>query len=364
MKRAWIAVLAVLLLAVAVCGADIYDTQKAALPLTELDRSISGEPRELLGNRSPSDSGSFVSGMTDVLADSLSDMTGYLREGVSTCAEVLLLTVLCAAFSSVDNRKLSAAVLLAGACGVCLCLFGSVRTMVRLGQETVAEYEAFSEALLPVVSAASAASGAATASAAIYAVSVFFFHLLMRLIQSLLLPILTAIPALSACDAALGQTRLSGIKETLCGFVKGSLKGILIVFTGFLTVTGVTSGSVDAAALKAAKFGISTAVPIVGGIAADASDSVLAGVRLLRDSIGTFGMLAAVAIGITPFLRIGAQYLLLKGTSALCAVTGAKELSALVRDGAAVMGFLAAITGVCALFVFLSVICFLKGFVL
>ena len=43
-----------------------------------------------------------------------------------------------------------------------------------------------------------------------------------------------------------------------------------------MSITGVISGTVDAAALKAAKIGISGAVPVVGNIFADATETIVA----------------------------------------------------------------------------------------
>ena len=57
---------------------------------------------------------------------------------------------------------------------------------------------------------------------------------------------------------------------------------LLLAFVGYLTASGAIAGSVDAAAVKTAKLAISRAIPVVGGILADASETVLAGAGGLR----------------------------------------------------------------------------------
>lgn len=76
--------------------------------------------------------------------------------------------------------------------------------------------------------------------------------------------------------------------------VSWSLKTILTVFTTYMTVTGVVSGTTDAAALKATKVTISSVVPVVGGILSDASEAVLVSAGLMKNAAGIYGILAVL----------------------------------------------------------------------
>lgn len=142
--------------------------------------------------------------------------------------------------------------------------------------------------------------------------------------------------------------------------ISKSLRVVLFVFTGYLTVTGVISGSADAAAVRATKAAVSGMVPVVGSILSDASETLLASASALKSSMGVFGMLAVLAICLTPFLKIGAQYLLLKGTAAVSGTIGMPQQVKLVKHAATAMGYLLAMTGACALMLLISVVCFLK----
>jgi stage III sporulation protein AE len=125
-------------------------------------------------------------------------------------------------------------------------------------------------------------------------------------------------------------------------------------------ITGVVSGSADAAALKAAKLTFSGVVPVVGGILSDASEAVLVGAGLVKNAVGVYGLLAVLAIWIGPFIKIGAQYLLLKMTHALCGAFSADTAGKLIQDFSTAMGLLLAATAaICVLFL-VSIICFMK----
>ena len=140
-----------------------------------------------------------------------------------------------------------------------------------------------------------------------------------------------------------------------------SLKTILYVFTGYLGITGVVNGSADALAVKAAKIAISGAVPVVGSLISDASETILVSAGIMKNAAGIYGIFATLSILMGPFLRVGAQYLMLKLTAGLSSVFGVKEASGLIEDFSGAMGFLFAITGTICILLFLSTVCFMKG---
>ena len=144
-------------------------------------------------------------------------------------------------------------------------------------------------------------------------------------------------------------------------FVTWCLKTILIVYTSYMGITGVISGTTDAAALKAARLTISTVVPVVGGILSDASEAVLVSVGTMKNAAGVYGILAAAAILLDPFLKIGAHYLMLKGAGAVCTLLDPKGIGGLLDIFSAAMGLILAMAGTCCLLLLISTVCFMRG---
>ena len=138
--------------------------------------------------------------------------------------------------------------------------------------------------------------------------------------------------------------------------MKLSIMRCLYIFTGYLSITGVVSGSTDAAAMKATKLTISGMVPVVGGILSNAAETVLAGAGILKGTIGVFGMLAVLAMCIHPFLQLGIQYLLYKLTAFLSAAVGAASLCKLIDGLGGVFGLVLGMTGACGMLLLVSVL--------
>ena len=140
-----------------------------------------------------------------------------------------------------------------------------------------------------------------------------------------------------------------------------TLKVSIYLFTGYLGITKVISGSTDAAALKATKMTISGMVPVVGGMISDASETIILSIGIMKNTAGVYGVLAILSICIVPFMMIGIQCGLLKLTEGICGLFGVKPIMGIIHDFTFCMDFLLAITGTVCILLMVSTVCFMKG---
>ena len=143
--------------------------------------------------------------------------------------------------------------------------------------------------------------------------------------------------------------------------ISWSLKTLLTIFTTYISITGVVSGTTDAATLKATKVTISSFVPVVGSILSDASEAVLVSVGLAKNAAGIYGIFAILALFLEPFMRIGLHYLLLKTVCGICGILGSKRICDLIGDFSTAMGLLLAMTGTVCILLLIATVCFMKG---
>lgn len=307
----------------------------------------------------PRDTGNFWSGLLEIITKGITLVRPDLREAGRTCisvfAVVFLVTIL-HSFPGNSGRSGD----LAGTVAVAALLLQSSNSLIRLAGDTITELTNYGKLLIPVMTTALAAQGGITASAALYAGTVAFTTLLSGLIIRVLLPMVYVYLALITANAAIGEEMLKRLRDTVKQLMVWTLRTILYVFTGFMGITGVVSGTTDAAALKATKLTISGMVPVVGNILSDASEAILVSAGIVKNAAGIYGILAILAVFLGPFLRIGAQYLVLKVTSALCGMFDNKAVNGLVQDYSGALGLLLAMTGAVCLLLLISTVCFLR----
>lgn len=310
--------------------------------------------------RMPDSTDSFGKGLQELLQEGICLLQPELKEAMGICSGILVSAVL---FSivSVLSDKVKGTVSIAGAAVIATGLFRNTNALIGYACEAVWEICEYGKLLCPVMTTALAAQGGITTSTALYSGTMAFITLLSMLVSRIFLPMIRLFLVFSAAHCALGEETLKRIADAIKGLQGWILKTMLIVFTTYLSLTGVVSGATDAAALKAAKVTISSAVPVVGGILSDASESILVSMSLMKNAAGIYGILAALAVFLGPFIKVGAQYMLLKITAALCGLFGDKRICALVCDFSTALGLLLAMVASGCLLVLISTICFMKG---
>lgn len=308
----------------------------------------------------PDKTGNFGEGLNKLIQNAMPILQPNLVEASGVCVS-LIATVLLVSFVQTVSEQTSKTGELTGAAMICVFLLKNTNAMISLGSKTVFELSEYEKILLPVLASAIAAQGGITSAATLYAGTMLFITLLGRIISSVFIPALYLFLASSAANSVTGEGSLAKVKDILKGAVSWSLKIIITVFTSYIGISGVVSGTTDAATLKATKVTIASLVPIVGGILSEASEAVLVGAGLIRNSVGLYGIFAILSIYAEPFITIGVQYLALKYTAVLCSIFGSKKMSGLIDDFSAAMGMLLAMTGSMCVMLLVSSICFLKG---
>ena len=296
-------------------------------------------------------------GLSNLLADGAAQAGELRRASLSTALKLMAVVLLCALAQGVQPQGEGLQpVTIAGALAVTALTMTDMAAMIGLGRETLGRMSAFSDLLLPVVAVLTAATGGISGAAVRQSATVLFSQLLLTAMDRLLLPLVYAYVAVSCAHAAVGNPGLERLAGLLKGAATALLTGLLLAFVGYLTASGAIAGSVDAAAVKAAKLAISRAIPVVGGVLADASESVLAGAGALRGTVGAAGLIVVLAICLGPFLRLALQYLVYKGTGALCAAVAQPRLSKLIDAIGGAFGLVLGMTGAGALILLVSLV--------
>lgn len=344
MKRLFFIIIIVLLLATPVHGIEfeaplVPDSGKAYMP---------------------DDTQSFGAGLWSIIKEAISHAKPSISSAGVICLSVISSVILSSIVKTLPGNS-AKMVALIGALFIGYLLLKPSNTLINLGADTIRELSDYGKLLFPVLTAALAASGGVSRSAALYTAAVAFNSVLSSIIASIIIPMTYIFLCVSVASAAINEKVLDKIKTFFKWLITWVLKIVLYGFSGFMGITGVISGSADAAAIKATKLTISGVVPVVGGILSDASETVLVSAGIVKSSVGVYGLLAVIAIWIGPFLKIGAQYLLLKLTGVICETFAVEHECKLIQDFASAMGLLLAMTGTICLLLLISIVCFMKG---
>ena len=82
---------------------------------------------------------------------------------------------------------------------------------------------------------------------------------------------------------------------------------------------------------------------------------------MLRNAVGVFGMLAVLCVCLTPFLRLGVQYLAYKAAAALSGLVAGKRLQELISGIGSAFAMIMGLVGAGAMMLFFSLIASVKA---
>lgn len=309
----------------------------------------------------PEEADSFPEGLWNVLREGMKVLSPSFSEGMRCCLRVLCVLLLTGLVSTLAPGISAKTVELASVAAVAALLLEPSASLIGLGLETAESIREYGKLLLPVLASAVAARGGISSASALYVGTAVFDTVLSTLVSHLLVPMVWMYLALSVACAAVGERTLQRLRDLIHWTMEWTLKLTLYTFTGYMAITGAVSGTADAAAAKAAKIAISGAVPVVGGILADAADTVLLSASVLGSGAGVTGILAVLAIFWTPVLRIGIRYLLLKLTGAVGEALEGGSAADLVSHVGGALGMVMALVSTQAVLLLVSAVCFLKG---
>lgn len=354
--RTWgLALLLILALAAPASAADVTAAQAEALDTEALEEMTEGYlDLDLTGDID------LNAGLSSLFDQGQAQFGGILRKAVRSGVLLVVIILLCG-LSDALQEGLSAAggagldlASMVGALGIAAVSAADLNALIGLGKELIQQLSAFSNLLMPTVAAAVAACGAPAGAAARQMATLLFSNVLMTVIDRLLMPLVYAYVAASAAYAAVGNDGLKRIADLLRWVVTTVLTGLLLAFTGYLTIAGAAAGSADAMAVKATKMAISSMVPVVGGILSDATETVLAGAGILRSTLGVFGTLGILAFCLIPFLTLGIHYLVYKVVAVLAATLARGRVAGLISSLGGAFGLVLGMAGACALLLLIS----------
>ncbi len=280
----------------------------------------------------------------------------FITSSVRSLSKMLIVIMLggiCAGFQKNSDLPV---VTIATALAMTSVLFSDLQGILFLCTQTLEQISIFSNTMLPVMAGAITLSGAPITASATQSITMLALSLIIDFISSVLVPVICAYIAIITVNAALSHDLLDNLGQFIKWITTGSLKLILTIFIAYLSISGAISGSVDAVALKTAKFAVSGSVPVVGGIISDATESMLAGMVTIKNSLGIIGLLGVVAICIIPFLQVGINYLIFKAGTAAFSPICSPPIRKLMTGIGDSLGLMLGMLGTCSAILFFELV--------
>lgn len=317
---------------------EIIKEQFGQLDFSELQtilRKDAATGSALLGNFSPETIAEDLSAGkaildTEVLIGGIRDLFLYeVRSALVLGAEIIAVAVIIGLLRSfsdtMEERTVSNLGMLVSACfiiGLCLnsftLTFGLCRDTIRILTSTM-------QILMPVLITLLISSGGIASGSLLNPIILSSVTALNTILDRVILPAVF----ISTVFFLVNSLTEKDYVHRLAVFIRNAATfscGICVtIFTGVTALQGVVSESADGILLDTARFSMSNFVPIVGGFASDSVDMALSCFRLIRGSVGIFGVMILLAVLLTPMIKLLAIAVIYKITAVITEPLGSRE---------------------------------------
>lgn len=128
------------------------------------------------------------------------------------------------------------------------------------------------------------------------------------------------------------KIQLTRLVSLIKQIVSWSLGIILTIFIIAVSIQGSLGAVIDGATQKAAKFAISTFIPIVGKTLSDAADTVIGCTLMIKNAAGIGVMTGILLICVLPLIKIIALAGLFKAAGALLEPISESRITNCIND--------------------------------
>ena len=183
------------------------------------------------------------------------------------------------------------------------------------------------------------------------------------LIKTIILPALFASTMLSLINCLTEKNYVNQLSRLIRNAALIVTGLILAILSGIFSVQGLLTDTSDGLLINAARYSLSTFIPIVGGFTADTVDLFLRCMRSIKGIVGVFGILMLVLLTLVPLLKMLACALIYKLTAAVTEpVTDSKIPTGLSDMGNCLISMTAIVFFTALLFIiFISIIVGIGG---
>lgn len=254
-------------------------------------------------------------------------------------AVILAVSLLCGILNSAKNgfldSTMSDIIEFVGFISVGAVILSCLVSVLSAGFTAITQMKRQMEIVYPILLTLMAASGGAV-SAAVYRPAVAFMSgAIAELFTAIILPSAVVVIVLAFVGNLSSDYKTEKLSDLFKSVSKWLLGLTLGLFSLFLSVQGIAAAQYDGLSLRAAKYALSSSVPLVGGFLSGGADIVLAGSALIKNALGSFSIFILFGTILRPLLLFAAFQLFLRLAAAATEPVGGKVsgfLSRLAKD--------------------------------
>lgn len=202
-----------------------------------------------------------------------------------------------------------------------------ITKMITMTTGTILSIKSQMDAIFPILLTFLTAIGGTVSTSVYQPAMALLSGIIINLFTYILLPIFIFSIVFSVVSNLSNNIKLNKFTSFFDSTFKWLTGLIFTIFTAFLSVQGITAGSVDGVSMRTMKYAIRSYVPLLGSYLSDGMGIMLASSNLIKNAVGATGLFMLLATILSPLIQLVVFMLALKLVAGIVEPLGSKQIS-------------------------------------
>lgn len=213
---------------------------------------------------------------------------------------------------------------------VVVLVLSIVVKMISLTSNTLFTIKEQMDAIFPILLTFLTAIGGNVSASVYQPAMALLSGMIINIFTYVLLPLFIFSVSMSIVSNLSNNIKLDKFTSFFNSTFKWITGLIFTIFTAFISIQGLTAGSVDGISMRTMKYALKSYIPMLGGYISDGMGLVLASSNLIKNAVGASGLFMLLATVISPLLELVLFMLALKLIAGIIEPLGNKQISSFV----------------------------------
>lgn len=276
-------------------------------------------PKEYIENYMKTGNGNIS--IKNLLKSLFSYMVREIASSMKMMLSVIIITIVCALLKNLEdafnNENITNIAYFACYYLIIIIILKNFNICVKLVIETVKSMSDFMLIIIPIMLSLLASAGGFVEASMMDSIIIVLININSRLFLNIIIPLILIGIVLKFVNNISSNYKINNFTKFVGQLALWGEGIIMTVFVGVISIKKFTSMTIDSVSAKTVKYAVDNFVPIVGKYLSDAISTVAGYSILLKNAVGTLGIIIIIFIVIIPILKIFIIAFLYKLTVAL-----------------------------------------------
>lgn len=227
-----------------------------------------------------------------------------LKSMVSILFIIVIHSILFSLSESLENKNISKLIYYVQYILIVTIIMNDFSNIINMIKSTIVNLVSFINLLIPILISLMIYTGSITTSSILEPVIIFMINFIGNAIQDIFIPFIMIIVSLNIISKISDRVQVYKISKFFQSTIIWVLGIVLTIFVGVVSLEGTLGSTIDGITAKTAKTIVSSAIPVVGKILGDVTDSVLGCGVVLKNAVGFIGVIIIFGICIIPIIKV------------------------------------------------------------